>query len=314
MKKLVTLLMALAMGLSLCACGGNGNSAQSAENKNNIDVKGTFVLNPTDNLDLSEEGLESVQQYLLVVFDVKSPSDSNEELSTFANSIELTMNETNTYNQLFASDGTSLKAFRENCGYAVSTSYGTLWGGSESVRMCAAFAINGNDIKEDCTAELDFHLSSNIKATVQLTANDIQEISLFDGIFAVEEDADAYQLSHSIIARAQICKTALETASLAEKNGNTNLRNVELALCGSIFSEETVWGISCDGRTLSDALPRFSLETIQTAMPEIADNIEVIRSNIQIMIEEVDKDTPDYDAVNTAQRAAYNTLTAMTDE
>lgn len=314
MKKPVMLLMALAMCFSLVACGENGNSAQSTENKNNIDVKGIFVLNPTDSLDLSDEGLESVQQYMLVVFDVKSPGDSNEELSTFADSIELTMNETNIYNQLFASDGTRLKAFRENCGYAVSTSYGTLWGGSEPVRMCAAFAINGNDIKEDCTAALDFHLSSNIKATVQLTANDIQEISLFDGIFAVEDDSNAYQLAHSVIVRAQFCKTFLEKASSANHDGDTDMRDLSLGMCDMYFSDVVTYGISCDGKTLSDALPRFSLEAIQTAMPETADNIEAIRNSIQIMIEELDKDTPDYDAVNTAQRAAYNTLTAMTDE
>lgn len=300
--------------LVLTACGKTEETQQSAASKDSINVQGAFILNPADNLDLSADGLDAVQRYLLVVFDVTNNSDVNEDISSRNDSIKLTMNKTNTYEQLSANSGVRLQSFLKNCGYAVSTSYGTLWGGSETVRMCAAFAINGNDIEDSCTAVLDFHLSDHINASVDLTADDIQPISLFDSVFAVEENPDAYQLAHSVKVRAQMCKTALETASQAEHNGNADLRTVQLALCSALFSEETTWGVSCDGLTVSDELPQFSLEAVRLVSPDDADTVEAISSNIAIMIEELDKDAPDYEAVNTAQRTAYNTLTKMTAE
>lgn len=300
--------------LALAACGKAEETQQSAASKDTINVQGTFILNPADNLDLSADGLDAVQRYFLVVFDVTNNSDANENISSRNDSIKLTMNKNNTYEQLSANSGVRLQSFLKNCGYAVSPSYGTLWGGSETVRMCAAFAINGNDIKDSCTAVLDFHLSDHINASVDLTADDIQPISLFDGIFTVEENSDAYQLAHSVKVRAQMCKTALETASQAEHNGNTDLRTVQLALCSAIFSEETTWGVSCDGLTVSDELPEFSLEAVRLVVPDDADAVEAISSNIAIMIEELDKDAPDYDSVNTAQRTAYDALTKMATE
>ena len=72
--------------------------------------------------------------------------------------------------------------------------------------------------------------------------------------------------------------------------------------------------MTCDGLTVSDELPQFSLEAVRLVSPDDADAIETINSNIAIMIEELGKDAPDYDAVNTAQHAAYNTLTKMTAE
>ena len=309
MKRITALLLALVMCFALCACGGTGESKQDS-----IDLKGAFLLNPADELALSLDGLDAVQRYFLVVFDVTNNSDANEEISARSDSIELTMNKNNTYAQVYYKSGTRLQSFLENCGYVVSTDYGTLWGGSETVRMCAAFAINGNDIKDDCTAELNFQLSDGIKASFDLNGDDIQTIDLFDGIFAVEENADAYQLTHSIKVRAQLCKTSLETASQAEHNGNTDLRVIQLALCGTLFSEETTWGVSCDGLTMSDELPKLSLETIRLTSPDVADEIETVNSNIAIMIEELDKDSPDYDAVNTAQRAAYDMLSKMVEE
>lgn len=65
---------------------------------------------------------------------------------------------------------------------------------------------------------------------------------------------------------------------------------------------------------MSDELPKLSLETIRLTSPDVADEIETVNSNIAIMIEELDKDSPDYDAVNTAQRAAYDMLSKMVEE
>ena len=146
---MLALLMTAAMTLALCACGsGEAPTATTPEEDPAIEVKGCFLLEPSDELDLSADGLASVQRYFLVVYDVENDNDANEELSTFGESVTVTFNDANTYEQLYTSDGNVLKAFRANCGYAVSTGYGTLWGGSDPVRMVAAFAINGNDVKD----------------------------------------------------------------------------------------------------------------------------------------------------------------------
>ena len=98
MKRITALLLALVMCFALCACGGTGEAKQDS-----IDLKGAFLLNPADGLDLSLDELDAVQRYFLVVFDVTNNSDVNEELSTFADSITLTMNGSNTYEQIFIS-------------------------------------------------------------------------------------------------------------------------------------------------------------------------------------------------------------------
>jgi len=310
MKKTLLMLLIFTMFMFLCACG-NSNDTESAgvSNENSIiELKGTFLLEPAEELDLSEEGLDPAQRYLLLVYDVANNSDRNEELSHRNDSITLTMNNTNSYKQLSSGSGRALKSFQENCGYAVSTDYGTLWGGSGSVRMIAAFAINGNDIKEDCMAMVQFELSDNLHKSVELMATDIQTIHWFDDVFSVEDNSDAYQVAHSIKNRVQICKTALETASQAERNGDTYTRDVNLALCGTIFSEDTLWGVSCAGYDVSSDLPVFRADSIQTYFPELTAKIETVASSIKTMMEELEKDTPDYDSVNTAQRLAYNTL------
>ena len=309
MKRMLALLMTAAMTLALCACGsGEAPTATTPEEDPAIEVKGCFLLEPSDELDLSADGLASVQRYFLVVYDVENDNDANEELSTFGESVTVTFNDANTYEQLYTSDGNVLKAFRANCGYAVSTGYGTLWGGSDPVRMVAAFAINGNDVKEDCTAEIVFELSDNLSAKAAIAAEDIQTIHWLDGIFAVESDPNAYQIAHSVANRAQICKNAMEAASLANKNGNVQVRDAQLALCATIFSEEAAWGVSCGGASVGSDLPVFNVESVRSYYPEIADQIITISESIEVMMTELEATSPNYDNVNTAQRTAYNTL------
>lgn len=256
---------------------------------------------------------DKVRLWVRAEDDVVNNSDRNEELSGFADSITLTMNNTNSYEQLFSSEGMVLKSFRENCGYSVSTSYGTLWGGSEAIRMIAAFAVNKNDIKDDCIAEIDFQLSDNIKGNATITMADIQTINLLDGVFVVEDDPEMYQVAHSIKNRAQICKTALETASQAEHNGDTLIRNTQLAVCGTLFSENTTWGVSCGGTIVSEDLPVFQMESVSRYWPEVVDKITTVSECIETMISELEMENPNYDSVNHAQRLAYNTLTEIID-
>ena len=309
MKKLIAMLMAATMAFSLCACGGAETPAPSkVEEEPAIEVKGYFLLEPSNELEWSKEGLADVQRYFLVVYDVENKNAANEELSSFGDSITATFNGANTYEQLYTNDGNVLKTFRENCGYAISTSYGTLWGGSDPVRMMAAFAINGNDVKGECMAEIEFELSDNLKAKTSITAEDIKTIHWLDGIFAVESDPDAYQIARSVANRAQICKTALEVASQANQNKDIQLRNTQLALCGAIFSEESAWGVSCSATTVTSEMPTFSIESVRKYYPDVADQVATITESIRVMMTELEKSSPDYNSVNVAQRTAYNTL------
>ena len=212
MKKSAAIFLLFAM-LLLSACGGGTDSNAS---KTQIDVKGVFLLEPSDQLNLSAEGLDTVQRYLFAVYDVdNSENDSNVDLSGFSDAVEVTLNDTNTYEQ--CSGSTLIRNFIDNSGYTTPGERGTLWGGSEPVRMISAFAVNQNDMKDGCTAKLNFNLSLNaqLRYTAEVAGTDIQTIAWPDGVFAVEDDPDAWQLVHSVKIRAQICKNSLEAASRA---------------------------------------------------------------------------------------------------
>ena len=74
MKKRAAIFLLFAM-LLLSACGGGTDSNAS---KTQIDVKGVFLLEPSDQLNLSAEGLDTVQRYLFAVYDVdNNGNDSN---------------------------------------------------------------------------------------------------------------------------------------------------------------------------------------------------------------------------------------------
>lgn len=328
MKRYLSLLMSLVLMGSLVACGsGNGDTitpksdeslpAASEPNTSRIEVKGTFLLEPSEQLDLSGEGLAPVQQYLLIVYDVLSSDSENEQLSSWDDSISITMNGTNTYNQLSIYNGKALQRFRENCGYAASTSYGTLWGGSGPVRLIAAFAINGNDIKDGCTAKVEFQLSDNLNASIDITGTDIQTIHWLDGVFAVEDNPDAYQIACSVGVRAQICKKLLENASQANHDRQIAMRDVHLASLKVVLAEDTVWGVSCSSAVgnmiSSEELPTFKVDSVRIYYPEIADKIVTVSGCIEIITMELDRDNPDYDNANTAQSLAYSTLIEIID-
>ena len=296
MKKRAAIFLLFAM-LLLSACGGGTDSNAS---KTQIDVKGVFLLEPSDQLNLSAEGLDTVQRYLFAVYDVdNSGNDSNVEVSGFSDAVEVTLNDTNTYEQ--CSGSTLIRNFIDNSGYTTPGECGTLWGGSEPVRMISAFAVNQNDMKDGCTAKLNFNLSLN--AQLQYTA----EVA----VFAVEDDPDAWQLVHSVKIRAQICKSSLEAASRAEQNRDTGTRDLNLTICKSVL-EDNLWGVSCVAdNSVTTELPVFSLATIQGCEPELAGQVSTVRDAVETMRSELAKSSPDYDAVNSAQRTAYSTLNAM---
>lgn len=308
MKKSAAIFLLFAM-LLLSACGGGTDSNAG---KTQIDVKGVFLLEPSDQLNLSTEGLDTVQRYLFAVYDVdNSGNDSNVEVSGFSDAVEVTLNDTNTYEQ--CSGSTLIRNFIDNSGYTTPGECGTLWGGSEPVRMISAFAVNQNDMKDGCTAKLNFNLSLNaqLRYTAEIAGTDIQTIAWPDGVFAVEDDPDAWQLVHSVKIRAQICKNSLEAASRAEQNRDTDTRDLNLTICKSVL-EDNLWGVSCVAdNSVTTELPVFSLATIQECEPELAGQVSTVRDAVETMRSELAKSSPDYDAVNSAQRTAYSTLNAM---
>lgn len=315
MKK-KTVIFAMLAVLLLSGCGGK-TADSSAESKTKIDVKGVFLLEPSESLDLSSEGLNAVQRYVFAVYDVDNSGNAeNVELSPFNSSVKLTLNDTNTYEQS-SSYRITMQNFIKSSGYALSTSYGTLWGGSEPVRMVAAFAVNGNDISDDCSAKLYFDLAQGtpVRYTDERSRTDIQTIAWPDGIFAVEDDPDAYQLIHSVQIRAQICRNALETASQANQNKNNEVRDLNLGIGKTIFSADANWGVSCacdvSGNALLDDLPRWNIETVRKYEPELAEQISTITDSLETMTSELAKASPNYDTINSAQRTAYNTLNTI---
>ena len=176
-----------------------------------------------------------------------------------------------------------------------------------------AFAVNQNDMKDGCTAKLNFNLSLNaqLQYTAEVAGTDIQTIAWPDGVFAVEDDPDAWQLVHSVKIRAQICKSSLEAASRAEQNRDTGTRDLNLTICKSVL-EDNLWGVSCVAdNSVTTELPVFSLATIQGCEPELAGQVSTVRDAVETMRSELAKSSPDYDAVNSAQRTAYSTLNAM---
>ena len=179
--------------------------------------------------------------------------------------------------------------------------------------MISAFAVNQNDMKDGCTAKLNFNLSLNaqLRYTAEVAGTDIQTIAWPDGVFAVEDDPDAWQLVHSVKIRAQICKNSLEAASRAEQNRDTGTRDLNLTICKSVL-EDNLWGVSCVAdNSVTTELPVFSLATIQGCEPELAGQVSTVRDAVETMRSELAKSSPDYDAVNSAQRTAYSTLNAM---
>ena len=122
---------------------------------------------------------------------------------------------------------------------------------------------------------------------------------------------DAWQLVHSVKIRAQICKNSLEAASKAEQNRDTGTRDLNLTICKSVL-EDNLWGVSCVAdNSVTTELPVFSLATIQGCEPELAGQVSTVRDAVETMRSELAKSSPDYDAVNSAQRTAYSTLNAM---
>ena len=284
MRKALVLMLIASVILSLSACGGIDDSDAGQEAKSELSIRGSFVLEPSEGLNMSGEGLSDMERYFFVVYDLENSSTENKELSGFNNSISITFNNTNTYESKYPNDGELLKSFIDNCGYKTSIRYGTLFGGTDPVRMIVAFAVNKNDISADCTAEIHFNLADNLSATSTIRGTDIMTINEFDGIFVVEDDPDTYQLSRSMKVRSEVVLSLINSMVSNYQEKDFDVATLALVSASTVVDPETKYGISCafvNGQfNASQDLPVFNLESICTSLPEISDSIRALVSSV----------------------------------
>lgn len=258
--------------------------------KSDISIKGVFYLEPDDSIDMSNEGLLDGQRYLFIVYDVIPPADSNEELAWTNDSPILTLNETNTYEQITGSYDSYLNSFLCNSGYKVPTENITLLGGGTSVRMITAFAVNANDINESTKALFSFNFSERLTQDIEISATDIEEIDIFDGVFKVEDNPEFYQVAKSIATRSELADRICQaTLRKYQSDANQAFLGISMFLPG-LFSRETTYGISVvlpsEIEIISaDSLPPLNLEAVNEVYPDIADNVRTIVEETEGMID-----------------------------
>ena len=150
--------------------------------------------------------------------------------------------------------------------------------------MMATFAVNVNDISEDCTAEIHFELADNLNVTANISGSDIQTIDEFDGVFAVEDDPDAYQLARSMKVRSEVVLSLINSMVSNYQKKDFDAATLALVSASTVVDSETKYGISCayinEGFHASEDLPVFNLDSICTSLPEISDSIRMLVSSV----------------------------------
>lgn len=281
MKKKILLACIFVIMLFSVACG--------KEKDHLVDLKGAFVLNPDNSLDLSKEDLWKNQKLLIIVYDVFANGDSNEEINPFKDAVSIECNKTNKYEQLYQHNIKTFDKFVESSGYIYSTEVDTIWGGSEPVRMIAVFAINENDLKDDFVAEIRFNLSSNIKDEWELSNQDLKEISLYDEVFCIEEQEELYQISRSIPARNEMIYQCVQSASISWKSGDVAGLNLAAATMQTMYSEDTKWGVSCgtdysNGIIASEKLGAYNSDALNLLDDEVAQAVKKFISDVDELV------------------------------
>ena len=311
MKKILGVLAVLVVILlGLSACGSSGESDDIA-----IDVKGCFFLEPGDELKtagIDDENLQNGEKYFFVVYDVINDSDKNIEISGFDDAVTVNFNGTNEYTQTSGFyDTPMLCEFLDYCGYQRSEEVEKMLGGSEPIRMIEPFIINEKDMKEDVTAEIDFSLSNELTTEKEFTSEDIQSISLFDEVFKVEDDYEAYQIAQSVPRRAVLANNAMQLAVDSFNNGNIATKNISLATMMIMFSTDAPGGISVGKFTMSEELPVFDINAVKTIYPDIADEVETLIADLNYIYKEMSKSNFDVDAANNKVDSARKSITAI---
>ena len=252
-------------------------------NKTDISVQGAFAYSPTS----SSSEHDSSQKYLLVVYDIANSGDANEGISVYNDAVSITINE-DKYIQITASSSSEeINAFLNNCGYATSMEYGQLWNNNIPVRMIAAFVVDESALTGVDDVTLNFNLSENLTDEEHISVTDIQQISVPDGIFAVEDDPEAYQLMRSVYVLATFTKYSLDNLRQYSSSAPTDLILVILSYVYEAW-HNTESGITCSSvqsepPVSSDNTPIFDIDIIREAYPNLADSVEELINAIGIL-------------------------------
>lgn len=252
-------------------------------NKTDISVQGAFAYSPTS----SSSEHDSSQKYLLVVYDIANSGDANEGISVYNDAVSITINE-DKYIQITASSSSEeINAFLNNCGYATSMEYGQLWNNNIPVRMIAAFVVDESALTGVDDVTLNFNLSENLTDEEHISVTDIQQISVPDGIFAVEDDPEAYQLMRSVYVLATFTKYSLDNLRQYSSSAPTDLILVILSYVYEAW-HNTESGITCstvqgEPPVLSDYTPVLSIDIIRAEYPDLADKVEKLINAIDIL-------------------------------
>lgn len=324
MKKMLAFLLTLSMLLTLSACG-KADGGQLEETPARVVSQGLFVLD--SSLDLSEEeGLSDRETYLIHVYDIVPDETQNSEMSFAPFNYTITLNGVNTYKTITLRGGGSMlgaaiTSFVRATRYTVDQDLGTIYGGDSPIRAISVFRVNRNDIKEGATAEFTISGSDLHNSTLSFQGAEIQTISAFDDVFALEEDAQSYQLAASMYARAKAVKNAF---LYFQRNGGVENEVTMMVTTVSLLSAsngELSAALTPDGgqRFLQQNAEGGAAEidraaaaaAVEKFFPEIADQAKVILEQGPVWVEQASLCADSATWTEENQLAAYNTSIAL---
>lgn len=261
---------------------GSIASQIQAPNKTDIILQGTFVYKPT----AADTEIDSSREYLVVAYDITNNGNTSEGISVYNDAVTITIGKTK-YSQISPSSSMEINAFVKNCGYALSMDYGQLWNNSVPVRMMAVFIVEESALAEANNVTLNFSLSDNLTDKENVAISDIQRINVLDGIFAVEENPEAYQLMRSVFVLATFTKSGLETlrqySSQSEPNTILYILNYIYNAWHNEESGITSSTVQGEPPVLSDYTPVLSIDIIRAEYPDLADKVEELINAIDIL-------------------------------
>lgn len=325
MKKTFVFLLTLSMLLTLSACG-KADGGQLGETPARVVSQGLFALD--SSLDLSEEeGLSDRETYLIHVYDILPDETQNSEMSFAPSSYTITLNGVNTYETITLRGGGSMLgaaigSFVRAARYTVDRDLGTIYGGDSPIRAISVFRVNRNDIKEGTTAEFTISGSDLHNSTLSFQGAEIQTISAFDDVFALEEDAQSYQLAASMYARAKAVKNAFV---YFQRNGGVENGATLLAVSVSLLSASTgelSAALSSNGAPAylgsiqeeggaSQIDPNAAAAAVEQVFPEIAEAAQVILEQGPVWVEQATLCADPATWTEEAQMSAYNANVAL---
>ncbi len=312
-KKAIAAVVCGSLLLSLAACGGNNK----VKNNNNIVSKGLFLLEPNENFDLSsEEGLTEQQVYMIHIYDIIPDKEKNVDFTSVKENYRLTINNMNSYNSI-ESGGLSLDSFINTCRYVIPSNMKTVLAGSKQIRAMTIFIVNKNDINDDTIVNFEIFNSDIYNCKLTFNRNDIKSISYFDDIFQIENNPQEYQMISSLYTRSFDILHRLHTI-----NWNND---VQIAATKGLLKLDISSAVSASLDSNGMAMPlvdyngyTYNIETIKTAYPDIANDIDTMMGNVANFIELVvsaNNNVPENTAnqimnsYNNATNSAFNILT-----